>query len=333
MLRLQTIDNTREADATIVQPDDEEAVQSVAEDEFAAHFHREVAPSLLVTTNRRPSARMFEFLTNLFETLPSATFYARRAYNVRERARVRACHWRAVVTHARDTPPRRAPPSHLALCVHTQIAQIMKYAADAGFTNLLVFHETKKFSQGSRVDGLLLVHLPAGPSAMFRISNVKLTKDISGHGRPSAHIPELILNNFTTALGHRVGRLLASLLPQDPEFRGRRVITMHNQRDFIFFRHHRYVFEQRQGPRKREHTGHLAPAIAPPPPGVNRKKKKKGPKAAQQQQQQAMSPGEGGDGQDGHVVARLQELGPRFTLKLQVRVYVCVRATPPRRRP
>jgi hypothetical protein len=66
-----------------VQPDDEEAIQTVAEDEFAAHFQREVAPSLMVTTNRRPSARMFEFLTNLFETLPNATFYARRAYNVR----------------------------------------------------------------------------------------------------------------------------------------------------------------------------------------------------------------------------------------------------------
>jgi hypothetical protein len=79
-------------------------------------------------------------------------------------------------------------------------------------------------------------------------------------------VPELILNNFTTALGHRVGRMFASLLPQEPQFRGRRVVTLHNQRDYIFFRHHRYVFEQREGGRvKQEHTGHLAPAIAPPP--------------------------------------------------------------------
>lgn len=34
--------------------------------------------------------------------------------------------------------------------------------------------------------------------------------------------------------------------PQDPTFRGRRVVTFHNQRDFIFFRHHRYIFEERQ---------------------------------------------------------------------------------------
>ena len=75
-----------------MQPDDEEAIQTVAEDEFAAHFQREVAPSLMVTTNRRPSARMFEFLTNLFETLPNATFYARRAYNVRVRRRQHKAH-------------------------------------------------------------------------------------------------------------------------------------------------------------------------------------------------------------------------------------------------
>ena len=79
----QTIDNTREADPTIVQPDDEEALAGVAEDEFAAHFARDVEPSLLVTTSRKPSGRIFEFLSNLFETLPNATYYARKAYPVR----------------------------------------------------------------------------------------------------------------------------------------------------------------------------------------------------------------------------------------------------------
>lgn len=48
-----------------------------------------------------------------------------------------------------------------------------------------------------------------------------------------------ILNSF---LGFFVTfRLIQSLFPQDPNFRGRRVVTFHNQRDFIFFRHHRYV--------------------------------------------------------------------------------------------
>ena len=59
---------------------------------------------------------------------------------------------------------------------------------------------------------------------------------MQGHGRPSTHKPELILNNFDTRLGHRVGRMFASLFCQDPNFRGRRAVTFHNQRDFIFFR-------------------------------------------------------------------------------------------------
>ena len=57
-----------------------------------------------------------------------------------------------------------------------------------------------------------------------------------GHGRISSHKPELILNNFNTRLGRRVGRMLGSLFHQDPQFRGRRAVTFHNQRDFIFFR-------------------------------------------------------------------------------------------------
>lgn len=69
---------------------------------------------------------------------------------------------------------------------------------------------------------------------------------LQGHARATSHRPELVLNNFDTRLGHRVGRMFASLFHQDPTFRGRRVVTFHNQRDFIFFRHHRYIFEERQ---------------------------------------------------------------------------------------
>jgi ribosome production factor 1 len=52
----------------------------------------------------------------------------------------------------------------------------------------------------------------------------------------------LILNNFTTLLGHSIGRLFGSLFPPQPQFRGRQVVTLHNQRDFLFFRRHRYAF-------------------------------------------------------------------------------------------
>ena len=58
-----------------------------------------------------------------------------------------------------------------------------------------------------------------------------------GHGRAARAKPELVLNNFDTRLGHRLGRMFASLFHQDPSFRSRQVATLHNQRDFIFFRY------------------------------------------------------------------------------------------------
>jgi ribosome production factor 1 len=151
-----------------------------------------------------------------------------------------------------------------------------------------VFNEDRK-----GVNGLLHVHLPDGPTAHYRLSNLVLGRDIKGHGRATAHKPELILNRFDTRLGRRLGRMIASLFHQDPNFRGRRVVTFHNQRDFVFFRHHRYVFEEKE---KRVGTGDAG-----------------------------SSSGKGGKGSSGGgkepaqrrvVQARLQELGPRFTLKL-----------------
>ncbi|KAH9640590.1 hypothetical protein HF086_000534 [Spodoptera exigua] len=53
---------------------------------------------------------------------------------------------------------------------------------------------------------------------------------------------EVILNNFSTRLGLTVGRMLGALFHYEPQFRGRRAVTFHNQRDYIFFRHHRYEF-------------------------------------------------------------------------------------------
>lgn len=128
------------------------------------------------------------------------------------------------------------------------------------FTHLLLLSEKHK-----QCDGLLLCHLPNGPTACFRLSSYKSGSKIPGHGRPTSHVPELILNNFNTRLGRRTGRFLGSLFPHLPEFEGRQAVTFHNQRDFIFVRHHRYVYRDEKDKMR----------------------------------------------------ARLQELGPRFTLKLR----------------
>lgn len=89
---------------------------------------------------------------------------------------------------------------------------------------------------------MLVVHLPDGPTAHFKMSNVKITPELKrSHKEFTDHRPEVILNNFTTRLGHSVGRMLGALFHYQPEFKGRRAVTFHNQRDYIFFRHHRYM--------------------------------------------------------------------------------------------
>lgn len=150
------------------------------------------------------------------------------------------------------------------------LKKIVEYAKKKDFTSIIVVHTNRR-----EPDGLMIIGLPDGPTAHFKLSRLVLRKDIKNHGNPTDHKPELVLTNFTTRLGHRVGRMIQSLFPQDPDFRGRRVVTFHNQRDFIFFRHHRYIFETKESKEKKD-----------------------------------------GETNSQKVIARLQECGPRFTLKL-----------------
>jgi ribosome production factor 1 len=58
--------------------------------------------------------------------------------------------------------------------------------------------------------------------------------------------PELLLNNLRTSLGLLVGKSFHTLYPPQPEIQGRQVVTVHNQRDFIMIRRHRYVFRDKR---------------------------------------------------------------------------------------
>ncbi|URE25127.1 Brix [Musa troglodytarum] len=158
-----------------------------------------------------------------------------------------------------------------------ELKKIVEYAKNKDFTSVVVVHSNRR-----EPDALLIINMPDGPTAHFKLSKLVLRKDIKNHGNPTDHKPELVLSNFTTRLGHRVGRMIQSLFPQDPNFRGRRVVTFHNQRDFIFFRHHRYIFETKE---KKDDS------------------KDKAAKSKNVPQEK--------------VIVRLQECGPRFTLKLR----------------
>ncbi|XP_054838013.1 ribosome production factor 1 [Eublepharis macularius] len=131
------------------------------------------------------------------------------------------------------------PNSHVYYRRGLALKRIIPQCISRDFTDLIVVNEDRKIP-----NGLVLSHLPDGPTAHFRMSSVRLRKEIKRKGKtPTEHQPEVILNNFTTRLGHSIGRMFASLFPHDPQFVGRQVATFHNQRDYIFFRFHRYIFK------------------------------------------------------------------------------------------
>eukprot|EP00697_Spironema_sp_BW2_P016579 gnl/Spiro4/7898_TR4162_c0_g1_i1.p1 gnl/Spiro4/7898_TR4162_c0_g1~~gnl/Spiro4/7898_TR4162_c0_g1_i1.p1 ORF type:complete len:312 (-),score=63.13 gnl/Spiro4/7898_TR4162_c0_g1_i1:41-976(-) len=194
----RTLDNTRVEDETMICNHEEQVAADLASDEFANYFQGQT-PRLMLTTCKKPTARMFELLRELMWVFPRSYYFKRGPQDVK---------------------------------------QMVQYAIDHEFTELIMINEDRK-----KPNALLHVHLPEGPTALYKLSSVVLGKKIHNHARPSKHRPELILNNFNTRLGHRIGRMLAACFPQDPEFLGRRVVTLHNQRDFIFFRQHRYIFD------------------------------------------------------------------------------------------
>uniref|UniRef100_A0A0K0E8H0 Brix domain-containing protein n=1 Tax=Strongyloides stercoralis TaxID=6248 RepID=A0A0K0E8H0_STRER len=119
------------------------------------------------------------------------------------------------------------------------IKRIVEQAIENEFTDIIIIQEDRK-----KPSGIVFCHLPEGPTAYFKINSIQGSKEIKHVGQKTDHYPELILNNFDTRLGFTIGRMFASIFPQDPEYKGRRVVTFHNQRDYIFFRHHRYEFKR-----------------------------------------------------------------------------------------
>ena len=237
----RTLESTREADRTTVAAGDGEVLGDEAEDEFAAHEYRAGDDGGPWDGFVRPKIMITT------RPRPSKELFKFIGDLI------------ALIPNAYFYPRR-----------DFSVQQICGFGSNKGFTHLFVLSEKAK-----ACNGLIVSKLPAGPTAFFKVSNVEVSASIEAAGRQTSHQPEILLNNFTTRLGRRVGRLLGSLFYAKPNFQGRQAVTFHNQRDYVFVRHHRYIFESKEDKAK---------AAAPPAK---------------------------------RVIARLQELGPRFTLRLR----------------
>lgn len=107
------------------------------------------------------------------------------------------------------------------------VREIAKFASNRNFTTMVVLMEDQK-----RPAGLDIIHLPEGPHLHYSLTNWVDGKKLPGHGKAMDFYPEIILNNFTTALGLVTGRLFQTLFPIKPELQGRQVVTLHNQVNF-----------------------------------------------------------------------------------------------------
>lgn len=118
-----------------------------------------------------------------------------------------------------------------------ELKQLVESCKANDVTDLVIAHETR-----GNPDGLIVSHLPFGPTAYFQLTNVVMRHDIQGLGTMSEAYPHLIFDNMDSKLGKRITNILKHLFPV-PKPDSKRIITFSNKDDFISFRHHNYKKE------------------------------------------------------------------------------------------
>jgi ribosome production factor 1 len=131
------------------------------------------------------------------------------------------------------------PNSYFYYRKQYNLKDIVESAKEKGFTDIIVVYERLK-----KPYRMVITHLPNGPTVELKLSNVIYSEQIYNNAKSTNHHPELIMKNFSTKTGYRLSRVFNALFPHSPEYKGREVVTFHNQRDFIFFRHHRFIFTE-----------------------------------------------------------------------------------------
>jgi len=118
---------------------------------------------------------------------------------------------------------------------NTVVKELVSAARADDVTDIIIVHEHR-----GEPDGLIVCHLPFGPTAYFGMRNCVLRHDIRDSLETvSEASPHLIFHNFQTSLGNRLQTILKYLFPV-PKTDSKRVISFVNNNDSISFRHHVY---------------------------------------------------------------------------------------------
>jgi len=126
------------------------------------------------------------------------------------------------------------------------VKDLLNLARSHEISDVIIVHEHR-----GEPDGLIISHLPFGPTAYFGLSNIVMRHDLSEKAPTmSEAAPHLIFHNFTAKVGIRLKTILQALFPPAKAL-GTRVMTFANSHDTIHFRHH--TFERPKGPGGEEH--------------------------------------------------------------------------------
>jgi len=122
------------------------------------------------------------------------------------------------------------------------ITRIVESSRSHDFTDIVVVQEHR-----GEPDGMIVCHLPFGPTAYFGIHNTVLRHDIEDRseiGTVSGQYPHVILENFGSKLGSRTSNILKHLFPP-AKADSKRTVSFVNKSDFICFRHHTFTKDKR----------------------------------------------------------------------------------------
>ncbi|SOV76409.1 nucleolar preribosomal assembly protein, putative [Plasmodium sp. gorilla clade G3] len=89
---------------------------------------------------------------------------------------------------------------------------------------------------------MFICTLPNGPTSKYSLSNIFYAHKQKSNIEITTLAPEVYITNFNTFIGERIKRQLHTLVPFKPEYKSQKVVVFYNQRDFIFFRHYKYNF-------------------------------------------------------------------------------------------
>ena len=81
----KTIESMRVKDETIItDADDEEIKGAMSIDEFSEYFKGITTPRILMTTNRRPRGKIFDFLKEIKASIPGCEYYERKNFLIKD---------------------------------------------------------------------------------------------------------------------------------------------------------------------------------------------------------------------------------------------------------